>query len=136
MDVEIAADDGARAASRRLRHVVNEQGVSEADESDGLDSECTHVLASSGQVPIGAARFRVIGDTLKKQRVCVSRDFRGKGVGSAIIGFIVAHAKSNRLATSPCWARKLTPSSSTTGSISRSSATSIWTPAFLTAICG
>jgi predicted GNAT family N-acyltransferase len=101
MNVQIAADDDAEAACRKLRREVfiDEQGVSEADEVDGLDGECTHVLATSADVPIGAARFRVIGDTVKIQRVCVSRDFRGKGVGAAIIGFIVAHARDNRLAS-------------------------------------
>jgi len=100
MSVRIAEDEDAKAACRKLRREVfiDEQGVSEADEVDGLDGESTHVLATSDQLPIGAARFRIIGDTLKIQRVCVSKDFRGKGVGAAIIAFIVAHARSNHLA--------------------------------------
>lgn len=100
MEIRIAADEPAKAACATLRRKVfiEEQGVSEDEEIDGLDAECTHVLATSGDTPVGAARFRVAGDAVKIQRVCVSKEFRGKGVGAEIIGFIVGHARRHRLA--------------------------------------
>ena len=100
MEVDIAQSEADRAACRRLRHevFVDEQGVSEADEIDGLDDQCTHVLATSDGVPIGAARFRIVGDGVKIQRVCVSKAGRGKGVGAAIIRFIIEHARNGGLA--------------------------------------
>ncbi|MDQ6434156.1 GNAT family N-acetyltransferase [Mesorhizobium sp. LHD-90] len=100
MDISIAENGPDKAACTKLRRevFVEEQGVSEADEIDGLDGVCTHVLATSGDRPVGAARFRVVGDAVKIQRVCVSKDFRGRGAGAAIIEFIVEHARNNRLA--------------------------------------
>ncbi len=100
MNVRIAQEDLEKAACLALRRAVfiDEQGVAAALEIDGLDDESTHVLAASGGTPIGAARFRIVGDAVKIQRVCVSQDFRGHGVGAKIIGFIVEHARQNRLA--------------------------------------
>lgn len=103
MEIRIAGDETAKAACATLRRKVSieEQGVSEAEEIDGLDAECTHVLATSGDIPVGAARFRVVSDAVKIQRACVSKEFRGKGIGAEIIGFIgfiVGHARRHRLA--------------------------------------
>lgn len=99
--IQIASSAEQRAACIALRHevFVSEQGVSVADEVDGLDEECTHVLALLASVPVGAARFRIVKDAVKIQRVCVSRSARGSGIGAAIIEFIVEEAKSRKLAT-------------------------------------
>lgn len=100
MEIGIAEDDRQKAACAELRRKVfiEEQGVSEAEEIDGLDGECTHVLATSDGKPVGAARFRIVGDGVKIQRVCVSKEFRGKGAGAALIGFIVNYARRHSLA--------------------------------------
>ncbi len=82
MEIRIAADEPAKAA---CAHAAGERCSSRsrvsrrAEEIDGLDAECTHVLATSGDTPVGAARFRVAGDAVKIQRVGVSKEFRGKG---------------------------------------------------------
>lgn len=71
---------------------VDEQGVSEEVESDGEDNSCSHVLAQNEGRPVGAARFRLVGDYVKIQRVCVPKLERGKNIGAEIIQFIVKHA--------------------------------------------
>ncbi|SFD88281.1 ElaA protein [Sulfitobacter brevis] len=75
------------ATCRKLRRVVfiDEQGVSEADELDEFDPECLHLLAMDGDQPVGTARIKVEGDTAKIGRVCVLREFRGTGLGAALI---------------------------------------------------
>lgn len=83
----------------RLKVFVQEQGVSLAEECDGLDGESIHVLALAGNVPVGAARFREIGDTVKIQRVCVLPAHRGGGVGAQIIRFILDDAATRGTAT-------------------------------------
>ncbi|MEQ1951591.1 GNAT family N-acetyltransferase [Mesorhizobium yinganensis] len=100
MEIRIAADEAGKAACAKLRREVfiGEQGVPEQDEVDGLDGICTHVLATSDGKPVGAARFHVVGGAVKIQRVCVSRDFRGRGAGASLIHFIVDHARYHRLA--------------------------------------
>ncbi|MFO1201986.1 MAG: GNAT family N-acetyltransferase [Tabrizicola sp.] len=72
---------------QRLRRVVfiEEQGVSEADEVDGLDPEAIHLLAFEGEVPVGTARLLVKGPVGKIGRVCVLPQARGTGLGAALI---------------------------------------------------
>lgn len=75
------------ATCRRLRRVVfiEEQGVSEEDEVDGLDDSAIHLLAFADGVPVGTARLLVKGDKGKIGRVCVLPAARGTGLGAALI---------------------------------------------------
>lgn len=75
------------ATCLRLRRVVfmEEQGVSEQDEIDGLDPACQHLLALVDDVPAGTARIYLAGSTAKIGRVCVLSDHRGAGIGAALI---------------------------------------------------
>ena len=75
------------ATCQRLRRVVfiEEQGVSEADEVDGLDDGAIHLLAWDGEVPVGTARLLLKGATGKIGRVCVLAQARGTGLGAALI---------------------------------------------------
>jgi predicted GNAT family N-acyltransferase len=75
------------ATCQALRRVVfiEEQGVSEADEVDGLDEAAIHLLASDGERPVGTARLLVKGAVGKIGRVCVLTDARGTGLGAALI---------------------------------------------------
>jgi predicted GNAT family N-acyltransferase len=72
---------------QRLRRVVfiEEQGVSEADEVDGLDGEALHLLAFMGDNPVGTARLLLKGSVGKIGRVCVLPQARGTGLGAALI---------------------------------------------------
>lgn len=75
------------ATCQRLRRVVfiEEQGVSEADEVDGLDDSAIHLLAFDGETPVGTARLLPKGATGKIGRVCVLPSARGTGLGAALI---------------------------------------------------
>ena len=75
------------ATCLRLRRTVfiDEQGVSEADEVDGLDDAAIHLLALDGDHPVGTARLLVKGATGKIGRVCVLTSARGTGLGAALI---------------------------------------------------
>ncbi len=70
-----------------LRRVVfmQEQGVSEAEEIDGRDSDALHLLACLNGKPAGTARILLQGNTGKIGRVCVLAEQRGKGLGAALI---------------------------------------------------
>ncbi|MDP3195975.1 GNAT family N-acetyltransferase [Tabrizicola sp.] len=84
MKIEVTRDI---ATCQRLRRAVfiDEQGVSEADEVDGLDETAIHLLAFDGQGPVGTARLLVKGATGKIGRVCVLPAARGTGLGAALI---------------------------------------------------
>ncbi|MDQ6647672.1 MAG: GNAT family N-acetyltransferase, partial [Pseudomonadota bacterium] len=81
-----------RAALLDLRDTVfiQEQHVPEARERDGIDGDCQHVLArdDDGQ-PIGCGRLtpaRKIG------RMAVLAEWRGRGVGAAMLRELIARA--------------------------------------------
>lgn len=94
--VEIAdwSRDDQRATLLDLRDAVfiQEQGVPEPRERDGLDADCWHVLArdDAGQ-PIGCGR---LAPTHKIGRMAVLPDWRGQGVGTALLHELVGRARA------------------------------------------
>jgi len=90
MQIRLAETEEDRAACLALRWevFVAEQGVAPELERDGEDDLCTHVLAVDG-APVGAARFRVKGTEGKLQRICVPAAARARGIGGALVGFMV-----------------------------------------------
>ena len=94
--VEIAdwSNDDQREALLGLRQTVfiQEQGVPEQRERDGLDVDCWHVLArdASGQ-PIGCGRLT---PAHKIGRMAVLSDWRGHGVGTALLRELVSRART------------------------------------------
>ena len=83
-----------RAALLDLRYTVfvQEQGVPEQRERDGLDGECWHVLArdEAGR-PIGCGRLT---PAHKIGRMAVLPEWRGQGVGVAVLRELVARARA------------------------------------------
>ncbi|MCB6177749.1 GNAT family N-acetyltransferase [Rhodobacter sp. Har01] len=75
------------ATCRALRRAVfiEEQGVSEEDELDGLDGAAIHLLARQDGRPVGCARLLVQGEVGKVGRVCVLPQARGTGLGAALM---------------------------------------------------
>ncbi len=94
----VSMADWSRAADReallgiRQQVFVVEQGVPESRERDGLDADCSHVLArdESGQ-PIGCAR---LSPDHKIGRMAVLREWRGEGVGMALLRELITRARS------------------------------------------
>jgi predicted GNAT family N-acyltransferase len=82
--IRVTRDIAACQALRR-RVFIEEQGVSEADEVDGLDDGAIHLLALDGDVPVGTARLLVKGAVGKIGRVCVLPAARGTGLGAKLI---------------------------------------------------
>lgn len=96
MIVTIAETPEDIAQCLALRHAIFivEQGVSEAEERDGQDDLCTHVLARADGQAVGTARVNwSLTGIAKIQRVCVAADFRDRGVGGTIMRFIIAHVR-------------------------------------------
>ncbi len=82
--IEVTGDIPTCQALRRVVF-IDEQGVSEADEVDGLDGQAIHLLAWDGDCPVGTARLLVKGAVGKIGRVCVLPEVRGAGLGAALI---------------------------------------------------
>ena len=90
----------ADAHTVRRAVFIDEQGVSEAEEMDGLDGETTHVVAyvatgnDAGPKPVGTARLRTPEPAVgKPERVAVMKPHRGNGVGRQLMEEIEADAR-------------------------------------------
>lgn len=98
MDIRFVENDDDIAECMRLRRIVfiDEQGVDEAEDVDGLDPDSAHVLATCKSDPVAAARVRYLRDVAKIERVCVLRSHRGKGLGARLMTFILAEIAADR----------------------------------------
>jgi predicted GNAT family N-acyltransferase len=84
-------NDTALAAIRRAVF-VREQGVSEAEEWDGLDPQCVHALArDSNGTPVGCGRLLPDG---RIGRMAVLRGWRGCGMGAALLRSLLEVARA------------------------------------------
>lgn len=80
-----AADRDACLAVRRTVF-VDEQGVAPEAETDAHDATADHLLALAGARPVGAARWRAVGQGRAKiERVAVLKEARGRGAGVALV---------------------------------------------------
>jgi predicted GNAT family N-acyltransferase len=95
--IEIGADPNRRerrdmdlAFAIRRAVFCLEQGVSEAEEIDGLDGICRHYLAIASGLAVATARTRPLatGDT-KIERVAVLEPHRRTGIGNALMTRII-----------------------------------------------
>ena len=82
---------GPRLSAIRRRVFVQEQGVAEALEWDGLDRSCRHVMAetAAGEA-IGTGRLLPDGHI---GRMAVLPQWRRRGVGSDLLAELVAMAR-------------------------------------------
>lgn len=76
---------------------VEEQGVSRAEEFDGLDERCVHFVARRDGSAIGTARMLAVGDEAKAQRVAVLERARRDGVGGELMRAIETEAAERGL---------------------------------------
>ena len=84
MKVELTEDLATCHALRRVVF-VEEQGVAEEEEWDGLDDDALHLLAWLADRPVGTARIFQRDGIGKIGRVCVLPEARGTGLGAALI---------------------------------------------------
>lgn len=88
----------AAAVAVRMRVFVEEQGVSEAEEIDGLDPECVHFVAWQDDSAVGCARLRPLGrGRAKIERVAVLRERRTGGLGRQLMRAVEAEAARRAL---------------------------------------
>lgn len=89
----LSPEDIARCLALRTEVFIAEQGVSLADEQDGLDTEAEHWIATRGPRTLACARIRRLEAEgvpyAKIQRVAVARAARGSGLGQALMRAIL-----------------------------------------------
>lgn len=83
-------DDRAALQDLRRRVFIIEQHVPESLEWDEADAVCLHALALDAQSkPVGTGRLLPDGHI---GRMAVLREWRGRGVGGAMLEFLIACA--------------------------------------------
>ncbi|HSC48510.1 MAG TPA: GNAT family N-acetyltransferase [Gammaproteobacteria bacterium] len=75
----------------RLAVFVQEQGIPESEEWDEMDAVCEHVLAQDEDgTPIATGRLAPDG---KIGRMAVLKAWRGRGLGAALLRFLMESAR-------------------------------------------
>ncbi len=72
-----------------------EQNVPEEIEMDEFDDIATHILANIDGKAVGTARWRFTNEGAKMERFAVLKEYRGKGVGEALVKYSLAKLKDN-----------------------------------------
>ncbi len=67
---------------------IDEQGVEEALEMDGLDDHATLIVLYVNQTAVGCARYRVLDDKVKVERVGILKEHRRQGLGEHIMSYV------------------------------------------------
>ena len=67
----------AAAQERKLKDIIEEQGVAPERERDGEDELATHWMVKVGEEVAGTARVMTCEDKMKVQRVAILAQFRG-----------------------------------------------------------
>ncbi len=81
--------------AREIRHevFVIGQNVPADLEVDEHEQDAIHYLAFLNNNPVGAARWRITEEGVKLERFAVLDEFRGRGIGSAMVEKILADIK-------------------------------------------
>lgn len=99
MSIEIKQIDSAceleKAFAIRRQVFCVEQNVSEEIEMDEFDNVATHILAYIDDKPVGTARWRFTAEGAKMERFAVLKEYRGKGVGEALVKYTLNKLKDN-----------------------------------------
>ena len=86
-DVRVAADSSEvdEALELRRRVFVGQQGVALDADRDGLDPRALHLVAVDDGHVIGTCRLVFDGPLARLGRMAVEDDYRGRGLGAAIL---------------------------------------------------
>src|SRR5689334_20569838 len=93
MRIELMSWDKARATAMPIRETVfvREQKVPAEIEMDEMDAQCLHALAYEGAQAVATGRLLPDGHI---GRMAVLKEWRGKGVGGAVLDRLVEAARA------------------------------------------
>jgi predicted GNAT family N-acyltransferase len=89
----VAADALPRCLAIRHSVFVEEMGIPEPHEVDGLDAGCVQLLLQCAGADAGTARLREHDGAAKVERVAVLADARGRGLGRMLMDALEAEAR-------------------------------------------
>ena len=80
----------------RKRVFIKEQQIPTSIEIDENENKSFYILAYFESRPVGTARWRDSGEGIKLERFAVLKQFRKKGIGSALTDFIIDRVPKDR----------------------------------------
>jgi predicted GNAT family N-acyltransferase len=97
VEVSKIVDSADLEIAHRIRYevFVIGQNVPAEDEIDQYESQCRHFLAKVNEIPCGAARWRITDKGVKLERFAVLENYRGQGVGSALVRAVLQDIGTN-----------------------------------------
>ena len=90
-------DGHSQLKNIREKVFIEEQKVTPQLEWDGMDEKAIHFLVFNDKAAIGCARAIVIKDHMQLGRMAVLKEYRGQGIGSALLEKAMTIAKLNQL---------------------------------------
>lgn len=78
----------------RKKVFVEEQNVPISIEVE-YEDDSNHVICYVDNAPVGTGRWRKTSKGIKLERFAVLNNFRGKGIGTKIVNFILSQLSSN-----------------------------------------
>jgi len=90
-----APDELDQAKKIRYKVFVLGQNVPPEEEIDEFEDESFHFLALIDNKPCGAARWRFTEKGIKLERFAVLEEFRGLGIGSALVVKVLEDVTAN-----------------------------------------
>lgn len=86
-------DELIRAFSVRAIVFIGEQHCPYVLEIDEHEHSSIHILGEIDGEPAAAARLRFPGPYAKLERIAVRKEWRGRGIGHALVDFMIEQAK-------------------------------------------
>lgn len=87
-------EDLEQAFAIREQVFCVEQNVDRDVEMDEFDQSAQHILAIIDDKPIATARWRFTDEGAKMERFAVLKEYRGKGIGDALVQYVLNELKN------------------------------------------
>ncbi len=88
-----SADDRLCALAIRRAVFCDEQHVPWEIEIDAFEDTAIHILGDVRDESVAVARLRLLPDHAKLERIAVHKPYRGKGIGTRLIEFMLDTAR-------------------------------------------
>ena len=82
-------EDLSDAHAIRRTVFMEEQNVSEADEMDGTDGACIHLVAYENDIPVSTGRIMITRDDFIIGRVATIKSHRGGGIATGVMQALI-----------------------------------------------
>jgi predicted GNAT family N-acyltransferase len=89
----LSDDEYQQVLAIRKEVFVKEQRVPESIEIDEFETTSDHFLVLVNNQPAACGRLRLKGQYAKFERIATLKQFRGSGVGSKLMAFMMSHAR-------------------------------------------